>query len=245
MYLKEFDLDLLYVEDEERIKSIMEECGCTRAEAIKLDYEQRWKQKAFQFSLETRCVCSMFDRLFGKMKDGECWKVMVLCMENVDDERVITSDLCYAKVKFDYDTFAASDDYRKKQLALSALMEGIKIIVTVTGWDLALFEAVNEKIIEADYKNEWVWKKATHKSRKFSAELLLQHEVKQIDISIVLRDKSGTELAREKIITERPDEWFYVKYLGKFTWISETEVALTNKEGDKTWAVDFERFIKH
>lgn len=45
MYLKEFDLDLPYILNDESIESIMKIQKCEYNEATKLDYELNWKWK--------------------------------------------------------------------------------------------------------------------------------------------------------------------------------------------------------
>ncbi|WP_336758340.1 hypothetical protein [Paenibacillus sp. USHLN196] len=51
MYLKEFDLDLPYILNDESIESIMKIQKCEYNEATKLDYELNWKWKRRSFRL--------------------------------------------------------------------------------------------------------------------------------------------------------------------------------------------------
>ena len=67
----------------------------------------------------------------------------------------------------------------------------------------------------------------------------MQHEVNEIDISIIIDDKNGGEIYRKKLITEKPNEWFYVWHLGEIKWLDNNKVALFNKDKDKEWLVDF------
>ncbi|ULO09544.1 hypothetical protein H1230_12680 [Paenibacillus sp. 19GGS1-52] len=66
MDLKEFDLDLPYLADDEQIKSIMSGQKCQYHDATQIDYNLNWKGKRRSFRLETRCVTAMYERLFGK-----------------------------------------------------------------------------------------------------------------------------------------------------------------------------------
>ena len=239
MDLKQFDLDLPYIPDENKINSIMNEKNCLRDEATKMDYEANWKEKRRKFSLETRNISAMFERLFVKMKTKDCWKILVECVDHIREERVLNFSGVYTvQVKFSYDNFLNSDDYEKRQKTLELIMEGIKIIAKSEGWDLEPFETVFSKILEANYTNEWIWKKAVKSGgKKYSAEILCQHGVKSIEIYIILRDKKGYEIDREKVISELPHEFAYAKHLGELKWVSDSEIALVNKKGDNSWVV--------
>lgn len=237
MDLKEFDLDLPYIENEEKIKSIMNENGCSRNEATKLDYESSWKEKRRIFRLETRCISAMFERYFTKITTKDCWKILVECVQGETEERVMNFSGVYTlKIHLDYNCFFTYNDYQKKVKTLELIMQGIRIMTKSQEWSLEPFETVYFKICKADYINEWVWKKAVKSSdKKFNAELLMQHEVKSMDISIIIRDRNGSEITRKKVISELPDEFAYVKYLGELKWLSSNEVALINKKGDTKW----------
>lgn len=41
----------------------------------------------------------------------------------------------------------------------------------------------------------------------------------------------------EKIISEKPDEFYFDEHLGQLKWLSSNEVELKNKNGDKKWIV--------
>lgn len=241
MFLKEFDLDLPYIPDENKIIAIMNEKNYLRNEATKLDYEKNWKDKRHKFRLETRNISAMFERLFDKMNTNDCWKILVECVDNIMEDRVLNfTGVNTVQVKFNYNKFSASDDYQKKQKTLDLLMEGIKIVAKNENWNIEPFETVYSKICEANYTNEWVWKKPVKSAgKKFSAEVLCQHGVESIEIYMVLRDKNGAELDRKKLISELPDEFAYANHLGEVKWLSDNEVALVNKKGDKTWTVNF------
>ena len=246
MYLSEFDLDLPYIADEDKIIAIMNEKNCLRNEATKLDYELNWKDKRLKFRLKTRNISAMFERLFGRMETKDCSKVLVECIDNVKEERVLNFLGVYTvQVKFNYNKFSASDYYKKKQKTLDLLMKGIKIVAENENWNIEPFETVYSKIREANYTNEWVWKKPVKRAdKKFSAEILCQHGVESIEIYIVLRDKNGAELDRNKVISELPDEFAYAKHLGEVKWLSDNKALLVNRKGDKTWTANFELATK-
>ena len=66
--------------------------------------------------------------------------------------------------------------------------------------------------------------------------------VYKINFSIIISDKDGKELIREKIITEIPNEWNYTQHLGELRWLDDKNVALISKEKDRRWFVKFDQY---
>lgn len=245
MYLTEFDLDLPYVADDEKIKVIMEQENCQYYDASKMDYDLNWKEKRRSFRLETRCVTAMYERLFGKMKNEDCWKVLVECVENITETRILNlSGVVTVQVKFNYDEFCYKNEIEKKIATLNLLMEGIEKVANNKSWSFEQFKDVSLEITETRYLNEWIWKKSVmNPNKNYYAEVLCQHYITSMDISIMIRQKKGVEIQRKKIISELPDEFAYAKHLGELKWLSDVEVALINKKGNDmvTVILDSER----
>jgi len=134
----------------------------------------------------------------------------------------------------DYKAFFLKSDYEKKEITLNILRESINKIVSLKGWDSGQFHGVFDKIVELDYKNSWIWgKKVKSVDKIHTAEVYLEHKVNEIDIYICIRDKKDRIIGKKLILTELPHEFSYSKHLGKLVWISENEVQLNNKNGDK------------
>jgi hypothetical protein len=145
---------------------------------------------------------------------------------------------CDVQVQFHYDSFIILDDLSKKKVALETLMKGIQTVAAEKSWDIEPFKSVYTKIVEAKYKNEWRWGKSViSPNRKFIAQLFLQHEVSQIDIFIIVNDKNGNEITKERVITEIPNEWNYTGHLGEVKWLDNKKVILVNKDKDREWPV--------
>lgn len=238
MDLKGFDLDLPYIADEVRIKAIMEERCYPYQEATKIDYQLNWKELRRSFRLETRCITSMFERLFGKMKTEDCWKILVECVPHIKEERILNfSGVCTVQVQFSYKDFCEKDDDNKKVDSLEILMQGIRKVAQTKGWSIDPFDKVYASIKEQQYINDWVWKKPLDSPNgKYLAEVLCQHNVKSMNIVLLVKEKDGTEVIRTKVITELPDEFAYAKHLGKLQWLSDNEVVLMNQKGDRNWS---------
>ncbi|MFF2092524.1 hypothetical protein [Paenibacillus sp. NPDC058174] len=234
MYLKEFDLDFPYISDDERIQLIMNEKKCQYNDATKLDYELNWKVKRRSLRLETRCITAMYERLFGKLKTEDFWKILVECAEDITDERIMNySGVSTVQVKFRFEDFSLKSEIDKKRTTLILLMEGIEKISLSKNWDIEPFRVVASQIEELGYLNEWVWKKAVKSPDKnFSAKVMCHHTVENMDIFISIMQRNGTEILLKKVLSELPDEFAYSKHLGELKWISDFEVALINKKGD-------------
>lgn len=182
----------------------------------------------------------MFERLLGQVKTPDCWKILIECVEDISEQRILNYSGVYTvQIKFDYSSFICKSDFEKKKQVLELIMEGVKIVSNHEGWNLEPFEEVGSKIVESNYENKWIWKKPVKsKNKKISAEIICYHAVKNIDIYIVLKDKTGQELVKKKIISELPNEFAYSKHLGKIKWISDSQVVLVNQNGDNEWSVN-------
>ncbi|CAM4107757.1 hypothetical protein [Saccharibacillus endophyticus] len=66
-------------------------------------------------------------------------------------------------ISFDLEGFLKSGDTDKKKITLHLLMQGIEKAARVQEWELSVFEKVADEIRAAEYRNEWVWKKAKHR----------------------------------------------------------------------------------
>lgn len=143
MLLKEFDLDLPYIVDQENVNSIIKNQKCEYNEAIKLDYELNWKWKRRSFRLETRCITAMYERLFGKYKTKDCWKVLIECVDHISDERIVNiSGVCSVPIQFSLNEFGVKSELEKKRTTLRLLMDGIEKLTIYNNWDVKPFREI-------------------------------------------------------------------------------------------------------
>ncbi|MCL2049297.1 MAG: hypothetical protein FWG87_11290 [Defluviitaleaceae bacterium] len=227
---------LEYVENEEYVESVMNLQGCDKKTATQQDYKAHWKQKAFDFDVQTRCVCALFSRLIGRTKINGCRKLIIHCVPHIPNDRVFHLDGLYeVRIQFNHDDFVSLNDYDKKAMTLELLMTGLRKTARCLNWEIEPLEEVYARVKELGYVNEWFWnKKARCPRKKYTAQLHIMHGVKQVDISIVLTDKSGAEIKREIVASGRPDEWFYTPYLGEIKWADEDTVVLVDRDR-KEW----------
>ncbi|MGG0186188.1 hypothetical protein [Bacillus rhizoplanae] len=238
--LKEFELDLPYIVDENLIFELMKQNNWEYYEATRFDYEKNWKQKRMKFRDEMRCIGSLYERFFKgfKFKNDKCWKIAVQCVDKITDLTIKTiGGVFEVQVAFEINNYFQLSGYEKKKYLLKTLKEGIDLVVEHEQWNNDMFDFPYSEIIKVDYINTWVWNTKFSPSRKYIAEVFCEHNISTFDISIIIKNRDKEEIKRVKLITDRPNEWSFVQYFGKLNWISHEEVALFNKKGTKHWSV--------
>ena len=237
--LKEFDLDLPYVENRERIEKIMLEKSIDYDAALKFDYNTKWKAKRSIFRLETRCITALYERLFEKFETNGCWKVLVECVDCVRKNRYRDLLGVYTiEIPVNIDRYFCLSDIEKKKMILELLNQGIDKIAKDVGWEKEPFDKAYKGVINSNYINEWIWKNQLKSPLKnFSAEVFCQHNLYSFDIYILVKSKNGKEIRREKVVSDKPDEFYFTEHLGQLKWTSNDEVMLINKHKDKQWCV--------
>jgi hypothetical protein len=241
MYLRDMQLDVPYPTNERLyiINKFMNEYNCTFEQGLQLDYDRNWKFPIRRrFLLETNCIVSMFLRLLGKYKNNDTKKIIIKCVETLTGKGSTILGICIIEQVIDYNGFFIKDDSEKKTFTLNIIKQAITEIARDKEWDISPFEEVYTKIIALDYINHWTWgKKLKSPSRLYTAEVYLEHEIRDIKIFIVIRDKQGKLVKKQLIITELPNEYAYAKHLGKLIWLSNNEVQLLNRRNSMKWSV--------
>lgn len=244
MYLRDLQLDVPHPYNEriQIINNIMRDRNCTYEQAILIDYDTNWKWNIRRrFLLESNCIVAMFLRLLGKYKNDDCKKILVRCVKDVVRQDGFNALGIYTiELKVNYVKFFEKDDYDKKLITLNIIKQSIAKVVQEKGWDTSPFESVFNRIMELNYNNCWTCgKKVKSQNKLYTAEVYLEHEVKQIDIYIIIRNNQGEIVKKELIITEQPHEYAYVKLLGKLVWSSNNQVQLVSRNNDRQWNVEF------
>lgn len=121
------------------------------------------------------------------------------------------------------------NDYQKKQYAITKILEALNVLEAKKQYDLEKVKKACEIIIQNDYVNEWYWKKSLRHKHKV-AQVKVLHNVDFVSIYIIVSDNQEKRVKEVLAIQEKPDEWFYAKYLGTLQWVSDNEVQLISKE---------------
>ncbi len=227
MSIRDVSLELPEIYYPARVEEIMERENISYEEAYRLYYQQTWKWERRQFSNDTRCIASFFARVLPKVKTADCRKIVIECVPKVTQGDILNFSGVYAiQREFDYDAFKCLPDYDKKVATFEMMKGSVLKVVERMKWDPQPFHEAFNHIVNADYKNVWVWrKKVFNPSKTVSAEVRCVHEVKDITIRIVFRDRSGNVISQVPVVVEIPNEWMYARHLGKLVWVSDTEVA--------------------
>ncbi len=198
----------------------------------------RARQRAF--SLQTRCVTSLYARLFPKFRTERCWKVLINCVgANAQPYYRDLLGVYELDVEADVSPFFDLPDAQRKVWAFEQLRRGIDQLLQQTNWDREPFALTFAKAGELGLQNVWRWRAAASPSRRTIAEVWVDHGVQACLISLVIRDRAGQELSRHELISELPDEWVYSLYLGSLRWDSDSRVALISKDNQRSWPVEF------
>ncbi len=138
----------------------------------------------------------------------------------------------------DPDGFFALDDQGKKEWTLQTLERGVEQLLPLVGWSPEPFQQAFTQARALGLRNEWVWRKKASPSRKHTAEIVVHHDIRACDISLVIRDRQGELLRHALLVSSPPSEFFFYYHLGTLKWFSETSVGLINRDGDQQWTVD-------
>ena len=231
--LKELGMDMPYIKNENYIIKIQEREGLSYQEAVRQDYELNWKEKRWQFQLMTRCMTSMVERIMHPIETGDCWKILIECVDDKPEERIKNLLGVYTiQILFDVKKFFELSEYNKKKMVVETILKGINKLEEVVPFKLGEIREACDKIISEKYHNIWRWKKPIKLMNQY-AQIEVVHEVNIVNIHMLFLDNAGNVIKNTLIISALPDEICYNEYLGKLERISDTQVALITKSGEK------------
>lgn len=233
MYLKEFEFDLPYQKNLVTIEHYQKSLGLPLEEAQRMDYQENWKSKRHSFRAKTRCISSMLERMTLPIKNEWCKKVIFECYSGSLRDATVKniSGFLHIPVVFDLDTFEKSDDYKKKRMLVQAIVDSSEKIRIALPFCVDEILIGCEKIVQNNYKNEWVWKE-TRKSKNGYARVRITHDCEEAKIFLDYLALDSSVLRTTLVATCAPDEWDYANYLGKLIRTQE-EIVLISKTGER------------
>jgi hypothetical protein len=178
---------------------------------------------------ESMSICELFMRLIGKYYPPEdAWKFIVNCVKEPYDLRILNEgNVVELQLAFDYTGFVDLSDYEKKKVIASTIMKAVSRLSAEACWDRKPFDDAYKKIIDLDYRNEYFYKERfNNRTRRYNVSMLCVHDVKEMNMFLILKDKKGAEIVTKQIAHTSPRELDYYKYLGKLKWESDTIVNL-------------------
>lgn len=233
MILREIEMDLPYQKNMEYIQQIQETEGLRYNEAIRKDYELNWKEKRREFQLMTRCMTSMIERIMLPTHTEDCWKIIFECVNIGVDEGLKNLLGAYViQIPLDVTEFYNLPQGDKKKFVVEKILEGLDKVANQLSFDTNNIKQACAQIKEQQYINEWIWKKSI-KVNNNTIQIKIQHEVEFVKIYMVLPNKNEVGFEERLLINTIPDERKYSSYLGELKRISENEVALIAKNGER------------
>jgi len=241
----------------EDVKILYEKAEKGIAEGIVYESLQEYWQETENFISYVRPTISFFERILNhpNFRRGY-YRIDIIFMDIVHTDKILVqgkretlgeySGYYMLEIPVDYKKFMALSNYEKKKESLELLMTGIRKIAEQQNWDMKPFEEAYDKIVEADYINEWKRDKpkelTKHKTRKLRAGLGKIDDIEKVEIFFFICDNKGNEVYRETMATRQlPNKSFvtkedrtFQKFLGSFTkddrlgWKGEYKLALHN-----------------
>jgi hypothetical protein len=185
-------------------------------------------------------VSALYERSFPGLTTEETWKVLVECVPFLARRSPAEDRFGVAVVQagLDWDAFANASSLQKKEMALEALHEGVLAVCADRGWPAEPFGEAERKVRELNFVNRGIWKKPkSSPNRRLRAEIEYEYELDRFTITLVVRTRDGSEVKRALLVEETPDEFIFDKHLGRLEWLSNFEVALVPKRGDRSMRV--------
>ena len=155
--LKEFDLELEYIPNEQQIRKLMQTNNWEYYTSTEYDYNKNWKEKSSLFGFQTRCVTSLYEKHFVKFKTDDFWKILINCVSKITNSQILViGGVCEVQVVFDIDNFFELSNYEKKVITLQTLKQGIDLVIKEKEWDKLIFDNAYNKVIDDKYENNWI-----------------------------------------------------------------------------------------
>ncbi len=195
-----------------------------------------------KFRNQTRCITALFERLFPKFYNEECWKVLIQCVNNIKHEKYKNLLGVYAiEIECNTNNFFQMSDNEKKQMAYMILAKGLYTLLRQKQWEEEIFKETLSKMLELNLNNNWYWKKPIKSpNRKYKAQVYLEHEILGYNIFITIKDALDNILKQQLILSQIPNEFSLSQYLGKLFWETENSVIFTTKDNLNTFTVSIE-----
>ncbi|WIG44629.1 hypothetical protein [Bacillus toyonensis] len=201
-----------------------------------------------RFFKETRCITSLYSRLLPKIERDFEKGILINC---VDDMNVLSE---WEKTQYmlpEYITFflefngekyfSLSSNQEKKEMALNIVHSGIIKIAEQYNWELDELQEVNQKIIDLNYNNQYIYKKKTSPNKKYICNIICEHEVSYVDICLEIRcKKSNMLIKKERLFRERETyETAFSSHIGKLFWQMNHKVILMDSLSRDGWRITF------
>lgn len=204
-----------------------------------LDAPDKPKPTRLRFRNETRCVTALYERCYESSDDtGQAWKILVEVVGTITKPTIRNLiGVMTIQISGDVEAFFSLHTRARTERALDYLMDGIEKVIEEKGWNVSSFYQARDQVRYRRYVNEWIWKSPIpNKSKKFTAEVLVEHEVTQARISVRFRDNDQAVVGVKHLVSDEPNEFIFDAYLGQLRWLNESTVELISRDGTKRFS---------
>jgi hypothetical protein len=186
----------------------------------------------------------MIERLALPIRTQKCWKVIVECVEGkARHEYLDLTGLYFVQISFDITVFESLDEYEKKKATLSLFEDGIRKLMEQTNEITSDILQVIEKIKILNYANEWYWKTQL-KAKILTVQIMIEHNVYDVTIHMIFKDKKGSIISDKILCQELPHERVYSNYLGSLEWDGEYAAKLVSKDKKHEFTASYSESLR-
>lgn len=235
MNLCDLELDIPYSRNDEYVAFLMNEKDYSLEKATQTDYAEHWKEKRHKFRMQTRCVSSYFSRNLDKISNDYCWKIVVECLTEIDNDAYrIIDGVLFVPVQFDVDSFFELEEFDKKRITTDLLINGISKVNSILPQVTDRINQIETEFKKENYDNSWTWKSLTKKKTEIT--IRISHLLNEVIICADIYTP-GKHTTKE-IARTLPDEWYYSKFLHKLKLVDEQHAYLETSDGNRIELID-------
>ncbi|MBE7125388.1 hypothetical protein [Bacillus mycoides] len=230
------DIQLSFLKAKEHISSI---------EALQLTSTSNYDED-ISFCKETSCITSLYCRHMPKLRMKHERGILIHCVDDIslldEWEKKYRMFPEYINVFVEYGNmqgFSYASDRKKKELVLQIVHAEMMSLAVKYDWDIEELEKVNNKILELDYRNEFVYIKKSSPNKKYVCSITYQHEVAYADMHLEIREYRTRRLIKKEKLIREEDMYKIFNHVSDVAWKLNHKVILMNDKGKTMWMLTF------
>lgn len=191
-----------------------------------------------QFFEQTRCITGLFERHFIKLEIPEkSWRLLVTIVDNLRGKEIVCGETINVQIIGDVKPFYTSLTEQKKIMSLEMLKQGYDRVIELLGYPRENFDKAYQAVIDANYVNNWIWKRKFSSDRKYIAEIFCEHEVEYFRLSVLLRE-NNIIVDHVHLADVSPSDFAFVQYLGELKWLATDKIEYASGDRNNIWTYD-------
>ena len=193
-----------------------------------------------EFRYQTRSLTSLYERCFGtKLSVGKAWKILIEIVPGITfpRHRDLLGVLVIQIVQDPNELLEINDDLRKRELALTWLVQGVLKFAAELGLEQPPFLAAADQVRALGFQNIQQWiKPRLNMIGNLSADVVVDHDVHEARLIGRIVDAKGTFVCESLLAITRPNEFIFAPMLGSLRWTDRKTVELRSKDGKESWS---------